>query len=164
MSITRRYQPQDASYVERCFIELQSYEKRLEPNRVDGMQIADAYRRYLLDRCAQSDGAVFVAEAEGVVVGFVALFVHVDSESLIEAQTDYAYISDLVVLPAFRRHGIGRALLQQAESYARDHGAAVMKVDVLIANTVAYDLYHTAGFQDHEVRLTKSLLLPAPPG
>jgi ribosomal protein S18 acetylase RimI-like enzyme len=157
MICIRRYQPLDALDLERCFIALQSFERRLEPNRVDGERIASLYRQYLLDRCEQTDGTIIVAEDNGAVVGFVAVFAHLDSESLIETTTDYAYISDLVVLPAYRGHGIGRALLQHAESFAKDHGAKIVKVDVLIANVVAHELYRAIGFQDHEVRLIKVL-------
>jgi ribosomal protein S18 acetylase RimI-like enzyme len=157
MPLIRRYQPQDALPVEQCFVELQAFEQQLEPNRIDGQAIATTYRHYLLDRCAQTDGAIFVAEDSDTVIGFVAVFAHVDSESLIEAMTDYAYISDLVVLPAYRGRGVGRALLQAAETYARNHGATVLKVDVLVANTDAYNLYHGFGFHDHEMRLTKAL-------
>jgi len=157
MPLIRRYQAQDAPHVEQCFVELQAFEQQLEPNRVEGQAIATTYRHHLLNRCAQTEGAIFVAEDSATVIGFVAVFAHVDSESLIEAMTDHAYISDLVVLPAYRRRGVGRALLQAAETYARNHGATVLKVDVLVANTDAYNLYREFGFHDHEMRLTKAL-------
>ena len=159
-AIIRLYRPEDASAVEHCFIELQAFERCLEPNRVNGHSIAARYLRQLLDRCEETAGATFVAEDDGSVVGFVAVFVRMDSESLIEATTDYAYISDLVVLPEYRGRGIGRALLQRAEAHAQEQGAAVLKVDVLVANTGALDLYRTVGFQDHELRLSKQLQRP----
>jgi ribosomal protein S18 acetylase RimI-like enzyme len=158
----RPYRAEDASHVDICFVELQTVEQRIEPNRVDGQAIAAAYRHDLLERCAHTDGVIFVAEESGQVIGFVAVLAHVDSESMIEADRDYAYISDLIVLPKYRGQGVGRALMLRAESYARERGANILKVDVLTANSGAYRLYQHLGFHDHEIRLTKPLLTEIP--
>ena len=50
MILIRDYSPQDAAQLERCIIELQSFEKTIEPNRADGQKIAPAYRELLLTR------------------------------------------------------------------------------------------------------------------
>jgi ribosomal protein S18 acetylase RimI-like enzyme len=56
-----------------------------------------------------------VAEIDKDVVGFVAVRIRVAPEQPDEDQTSYAYISDLVVPPAYRRRGIGRTLLDPAQ-------------------------------------------------
>ena len=80
-----------------------------------------------------------------------------DAEELIEENSEYAYLTDLVVLPAYRGRGVGRALMQHAEAYAIEQGATVLKVDVLAANTVARELYTSMDYQEHEIRLLKQL-------
>lgn len=157
MLIIRPYQAQDAAGVEQCLSELQDFERSIEANRVEGQSMAAPYREYLLAECAQTCGALLVAEVVGMVVGLVAVLAHVTAESLIEAEPDYAYISDLVVLPAYRGQGLGRALLRQAEAYALSQGAKILKVDVLVANKAAHNLYKVTGFQENEVRLVKHL-------
>ena len=105
----REYHPDDAFQVERCVIELQVYERTIEPNRADPTSIARPYLAHLLEQCQDQDGAIFVAEAVGAIVGFVCVLARLDSGSLIEVERDYAYISDLVVQPTHRGQGIGRA-------------------------------------------------------
>jgi ribosomal protein S18 acetylase RimI-like enzyme len=153
----REYNTGDAPQVERCIVELQTFERTIEPNRAEPESIAKPYLAQLLDQCREQDGALFVAVAEGALIGFVCVLARVDSGSMIEADREYAYISDLVVLPAQRGQGIGRALLRRAEEFAARSGAAVLKVDVLAANDGARAVYQAAGFQEHEVRLQKRL-------
>ena len=93
-----------------------------------------------------------------MIVGLVAVIAQVNDESLLEIEPNYAYIPDLVVLPAYRGQGLGRALLQQAEAYAISQGARLLKVDVLAANRGARHLYQAVGFQENEIRLVKPLV------
>ena len=70
--------------------------------------MADAYMAFLLDRCERCSGNVFVAEVNDSVVGFVSVLAKVLPEEPDEDQAEYAYITDLVVLPSYRRQGLGR--------------------------------------------------------
>src|SRR5258706_2987805 len=98
-----------------------------------GDGIADTYLERMLDRCESWDGAVFVALVDGRVGGFVCVWTRVPPEPD-EPDRPYAFVSDLVVLEALRGRGIGRALLAEAEHHARAHGAAVLRLDVMIGN------------------------------
>ena len=140
-----------------CVVELQDFERGLEPALPDGQHIAETYLAFLLDRCARLSGKVFVAEVDDAVVGFVGVLTKVEPEEPDEDQTDYAYISDLVVLPSYRDQGLGRALLQRAEAFARGRGARILRVGVLAKNRGALALYHTMGFTDYQVQLVKRL-------
>ncbi|MBM3523268.1 MAG: GNAT family N-acetyltransferase [Alphaproteobacteria bacterium] len=66
-------------------------------------------------------------------------------------------VSDLMVRTAHRRRGIGRALLDAAEAYARAAGAAVLRINVLARNDGAAALYGRAGFADRLHQLSKRL-------
>ena len=79
------------------------------------------------------------------------------SEALDEEPVEYAFISDLVVLPAYRGRGLGRALLQKAEEHAHLHGATTLKLEVLAKNEAALTLYKHHGFSTYQVLLVKSL-------
>ena len=91
------------------------------------------------------------------VVGFVCVWGKVPSEGLDEEPTEYAFISDLVVLSAYRGQGLGRALLERAEAYARQQGAAKIELLVLPNNHTALNLYRRHGFRDYHILLTKNL-------
>lgn len=119
--------------------------------------MADAYLTFLLDRCSKAAGRVLVAEIDHRVVGFIALFARVAPEEPDEDQTPYAYLSDLVVLPRYRRRGIGRALLERAEALVRSSGARALRVGVLARNESVANLYRAAGFRDYQLQLVKGL-------
>lgn len=57
-------------------------------------------------------------------------------------------IHDLAVLPEFRGHGVGRALLQAAEDHARRRGCCRLTLEVLASNVGARALYRRVGFDD----------------
>jgi ribosomal protein S18 acetylase RimI-like enzyme len=60
-------------------------------------------------------------------------------------------IHDLAVLPQHRGKGIGRALLEAAESHARTRGCCKLTLEVQDDNTRARNLYRRFGFNDFVV-------------
>ncbi len=52
-----------------------------------------------------------------------------------------AWVEDLVVDPARRSAGIGKALLDAAKAWARDHGATHLELDSGDARTDAHRFY-----------------------
>lgn len=59
---------------------------------------------------------------------------------------DEAEVQDLAVLPAFRRQGFGRMLLEAGLSSARSRGAAAVYLEVREGNAAARTLYEALGF------------------
>jgi ribosomal protein S18 acetylase RimI-like enzyme len=153
----REYEPRHRDHLRTCVVELQDYEHDLEPALPRGEQMADAYVEFLFERCARWRGKLFVAEIGEAIVGFVGVLTTVPPDSPDESQSEYAYISDLVVLPAHRRRGVGSALLQRAEAFARANGATTLRIGVLAANAAARELYRRRGFSDYHVQLVKTL-------
>jgi ribosomal protein S18 acetylase RimI-like enzyme len=154
----REYQPgQDALGLRDCIVELQEFERTIEPALPAGTAMADAYLAYILERCGEYCGQMFVAEVDGKVVGFVSVWARVPPTEPDEPQTEYAYVSDLVVLAPFRQRGLGRALLEQAERYAREQQATVIRIGVLAQNVSAKRLYLEVGFTERRIELSKDL-------
>jgi ribosomal protein S18 acetylase RimI-like enzyme len=147
----------DAEAVRACVIELQNYERRHAPSMPEGLAMVDAYLALLFARCRMWKGRVLVAETGGEVVGFTCVWTRVPSEEPDDDPADYAYISDLLVRAAYRRSGIGRALMVAAESYARDCGADVLRVQALAANTGATSFYAANGFDQFQIEFAKRL-------
>jgi ribosomal protein S18 acetylase RimI-like enzyme len=147
----------DVAAVRACFVALQDFERELDPAAPRGEAIADAYRDRMFGRCVTWSGRVFVAEREGAVVGFVCVWGRVPPQEPDDPPRDYAYVSDLVVLPAWRRHGIGRALLARAEVYARGLGVDSIGIGVMAANRAALELYAADGYRATHLELRKPL-------
>jgi len=51
------------------------------------------------------------------------------------------------VLPAWRRRGLGRALLEAAERLARDRGAVELRLEVGVENAGAIEFYKRLGYK-----------------
>lgn len=153
----RSYEPTDQEAAERCIIELQESERALEADRVEGAAIARRYVLDLLETCQKQSGKLFVAEAESQIAGLVCVWMEREPESYLTTLAQYAYISDLVVLPMYRRRGLGSALLAQAEAFALEQGAHTLRINVLARNEEAKAVYHQAGFRDYEIRLLKQI-------
>jgi ribosomal protein S18 acetylase RimI-like enzyme len=139
-----------------CFVELQDFERAIEPAMPPGAQVADEYLARMLERCREWDGAVFVALVDGAVAGFVSVWARVPPEPD-EPARPYAFVSDVVVLERLRGRGIGRALLAAAEHHARAGGAAVLRLDVMVGNAGARRLYEKEGFALRRVEMAKPL-------
>lgn len=154
----RAYEQEDQEQVEHCIVELQNFERSIEPNRVEGTTVARRYLSDLLHACSEKTGQIFVAEVNDEVVGFICIWLEHEPAEYLTSLTDYAYISDLVVLPGYRGLGLGPALIEKAEMFAIQQGATVVQINVLAKNTVAMNVYRKAGFQDYELALLKHLL------
>ena len=153
----RAYDPAtDAGALRACYVELQDDLRVFDARLPAGEAVADAYLARMLERCATWDGSVRVAIVDGDVVGFVCVWARVPPEPD-EPTEPYAFISDVFVRPAHRGRGIGRALVDAAVEYARAREAAILRLDVLLANGAARRLYERAGFAARLVEMAKPL-------
>ena len=89
----------------------------------------------------QGHSIVFVAEANGRVVGWI----HVAVTPLLEADLG-AEILGLVVDRDHRSAGVGAALLRAGEEWARHTGCTAMRVRSRIARERAHAFYERSGY------------------
>lgn len=157
MGLIREYADGDAAALRVCLVELQEYERRMDDLLAEGREIAARYVEFMLARCAETGGRVFVAEEGGRVVGFVSVWARMKSRAIEEREYEYAYVSDLVVLDGYRGRGLGRALLGRAEEHAVSAGATILRIAVLARNAGARALYEGFGFEPRLLELTKRL-------
>ena len=156
--LIRAYDPgRDGDRVRQLLIELQEYERSLEPSLPEGEKMVESYLLLLFERCRRWAGQILVALDNDSVAGLVAVLTKVPPEEPNEVQHEHAYITDLVVLPRYRGLGLGRSLLEHAENLARKSGATILRVDVLAKNSKAHDLYEHFSFQDFTIQMVKQL-------
>jgi N6-L-threonylcarbamoyladenine synthase len=89
------------------------------------------------DELAAPRRAYFVAEREGVVVGYAGVML-VD---------DDAHLMNVAVDPDHRGHGLGRRLVARALSAAAEMGATRATLEVRPSNAAAIALYESFGLQ-----------------
>lgn len=90
----------------------------------------------------QAGYSMWVREAEGEVIGYYALM----------AAAGEAHLLNLTIAPMWRRHGLGRDLLDHSLARACDHKAGSVFLEVRSSNTAAIALYRSSGFVDLAVR------------
>jgi GNAT superfamily N-acetyltransferase len=97
--------------------------------------------QFLKDRFAQNESVVLVAERDGDTVGFVQLYPLFSSISLGRV----FLLNDLFVDPRYRRHGVGRLLLDAARSFGVKEGAHYLELSTAVDNP-AQRLYESCGW------------------
>lgn len=112
-------------------------------------------RGYLLDDLERMgpNVAVFIADGrDGAPAGALS----------IERNTHFtgvpqAYIGELAVREEAEGQGAASALLEAAESWAREHGARLIALETGVHNTRARAFYERRGYGEESVKLVKSL-------
>jgi ribosomal protein S18 acetylase RimI-like enzyme len=136
---------------------LQNHERQFAPGMPEGSTMVEPYLELLMVRCRKWDGKMFVAEEAGEVIGFVCVWARVPSREPDDDPSEYAFISDLVVSPAYRRRGVGRGLMAAAEDYARARGGRRIRLNVLARNAAARVFYESLNYVEKEIELEKGL-------
>jgi ribosomal protein S18 acetylase RimI-like enzyme len=101
---------------------------------------------YIKARLQNNESIIFVAlaDVDGVQVptGFTQLYPRLSS---VRATKNWL-LNDLYVDEAFRKQGIGEALIKKAMEFARNDGATYIKLETAIDNYTAQSLYEAIGF------------------
>ena len=153
----RYYHPKDEADLRSCIHKLQEFESTINGLTAASEAMINPYLRELFRSNKESGGQIFVKDIKGHVVGFVAVQVGIPSDEIHEVKYDYAYISELVIMPAFRGIGYGKQLLEAAEQYARDHSTSILRIGSLALNHTARVMYQKSGFEEHAVLFQKIL-------
>jgi len=113
------------------------------------------YAGFLAHMLESDDDAVFVAEENGVIVGYV--FAALEPLSWKELRGPAGFIHDVAVADAARDHGIGTKLMHAAIDWLRGHGAPRVVLWSASKNVDAQALFHRLGFRDTMVEMTMEL-------
>ena len=150
----RRATLEDRDRVVRQQIQSQNEEAGFHASRERG----EAIEGVAWDLIHQRGGFVLIAEHSGALVGHVGGATTVDPSPFFNADWQhYALIFDLYVQPAYRRKGIGMALVSQMLSVLEKLGATRFRIVGLAGNPAALALYRRLGFRDYEVTLERNL-------
>jgi RimJ/RimL family protein N-acetyltransferase len=138
--VVRRAVPGDAVAVVRLAEEVGAEEGRWLISTSEWRSAADE-RRYLRAVRRSTHAAVYVAEADGELVGRLSLARDTHPASF--------HVADLGLMVAaeHRRRGIGTALLAAAVGWARAVGVEKLELHVFPHNEAAIALYERFGFE-----------------
>tara|TARA_R110001583_G_scaffold174631_1_gene329128 strand:- start:42639 stop:43040 length:402 start_codon:yes stop_codon:yes gene_type:complete len=106
---------------------------------------------FMSDRIAKQESIIFIAkDSAGFGLGFCQLY---PSFCSVEAAPIYV-LYDLFVRPEYRRNGVARELLLEAEAHATLNQIGRMDLTTAKSNTQAQALYESLGWIRDEVFLT----------
>ncbi len=103
-------------------------------------------RRLLAAQLRDPDAATWVFDRGGEVVGLC--IARIDRAPPIARETARAEITDLGVAPAWRRHGIGRALVEEALAWIVHRRVDRVEVRVAVGNREGHAFWRSQGFGD----------------
>ena len=141
----RPYRPEDLSRVQQITVdsfEGVSIDRNIETQfgPVAGKTWQERKARDVTTDCEVQPEGVFIAEAEGEVVGYVT--------TRLDRFTRIGRIPNLAVDPRYRGQGLGTELIEHAIAWMREQGMAMAKIETLVQNERGQALYPRFGFQE----------------
>jgi ribosomal protein S18 acetylase RimI-like enzyme len=112
---------------------------------------------YVVNAIRSSEVGLFVAQKNGYLVGLVHVVIRTVHDIPILVPRRYAVVENLAVTEEHRRGGIGLALMERAEEWARAKGATSVELNVYAFNRVAQRFYRQLGYEILSHRMTKPL-------
>lgn len=157
MASIRRFRPADREALRDLVLQLHESLRPLDDDLAPGEQIIEQYFDDLMSRVEQTGGAVFVAEDDSRIIGYVCLWGSVTPEDLDARPDPYSFLAELFVDPGSRGLGLGHQLMERAEAHAADCGTHKIELKVLAQNQSAIQLYEALGYAPRVVVMSKRL-------
>jgi diamine N-acetyltransferase len=95
---------------------------------------------------ATGHARVWMASVGAAPAGFLTLRIDAVPENFACYARSEAVVDQMAVASQFRRRGVGRALMSQAEQYAKSQACDGLRLGVLATNAAAREFYAAVGF------------------
>lgn len=101
----------------------------------------------------EDEKKLFVAIADGVVVGYVTIII--ERFTMIYYNFDpLCVIGDIMIHENFQKHRIGERFIQEAKLFAKNRNVSKLMVNVFSKNEKSYSYFKHIGFNDMFHKLT----------
>lgn len=157
MIALRPARPDDRPLLVGFLAALNQFEAVIEDDRKVGLAAAELCYEQMLAKIAVHGGAVILAEIGGEPAGFLAWRVEEDEPYVRDDLIRHAEIAELYVDERFRRSGVGRALMQEAERMIREQKLPRLFIGLLDGNDTAEATYREMGYRAYARLLVKDL-------
>lgn len=139
----RRASKADLDCVTRLWLEMMEYHLTLDPRFELAHDSDEAYREYLNTVFDNYDYAIFVAEADGIVVGYTIGMILTNPAVFSLAR--YGFIAEMMVTADQQRNGIGNLLWTYVRRWFHRRGIAVIQLNVSPHNQRGYNFWKRVG-------------------
>lgn len=117
--------------------------------------IAARYAAYLETQRTRPDMIVLVAAKGATIFGYA--YAGIEGSDAMALRGPAGVLHDLVVDPAYRRHGAGRMLLDAIRTELAARGAPMLVLSTAARNGSAQRLFASAGFRPTMIEMTLDL-------
>jgi aminoglycoside 6'-N-acetyltransferase I len=103
-----------------------------------------------MDTMLDGDDAVaFMADVDGVIVGFAEVSLRRDYVNGCET-SPVGFMEGIYVEPDYRTRGVARALVDCAQNWVKEKGCTEFASDALLANIASHKMHNALGFTETE--------------
>lgn len=158
----RRADEGDIDALARLYVEFHNFHAQGVPSRLRLVDLEDSLPGALREILANPKAAVFVACCDGMVCGFVEIYLRETEAVPAVVQRKYAHLQSLAVTSALRKHGIGKRLVEAAHQWAESQGATSVELDVWEFTAGPLHFYESLGYGTEKRTLTIDLVKSKP--
>lgn len=135
---------EDIDQISDLVLRLKKLNEEFDPLYTVRQEAPEIVRKYISDSINREDIIVLVAESSGRVVGVIRAEIRsrIFYEPLIAG-----VITDLYVLPSFRRRGVGEALISSLTKILKARGIRLVSAEFPPMNKIAVEFYTSLGFK-----------------
>lgn len=154
---------QDIEALCRLYFEFHEFHVRGVPDRLlslaeppDTYEHSELYRS--LGQIINDEGsALFVAEVAHQLVGLAEVYVRRDEPNPLRVRHTYGHLQSLLVCEPLRRQGIGTRLVEAVEEWAKEQGAAEMRLETWESAEGPLVFYERIGYRTLRRTLLRQL-------
>lgn len=143
----RPFGQRDRAFIAALFEDYLTEERVRSPGLALPPDFASRYLPKLVEDAETKGGTILIAESNGEQAGFVAALPQERPSPWDETAGKSCIVMELHVAARFRRQGIGRRLLREAESRFTDLGFDWITLGVFAANAGAQQVYALSGYR-----------------
>ena len=141
-----RAEPEHASVIKRLFRQVEADSQPEHPAAQDHAAYGFDKSRSVFDFLSSDSAWLLLAMHDDLPIGYATLARLPKADS----RVGVLYLDELHVLKSHRRHGVGSALLREAEMIAREINAWRLRLLVGLKNDTAQQFYKAVGFDVSE--------------
>ena len=146
--------------IKRLLVELQQFVVSIDKFHLNKItkSYEELYFENLFQKVKTQNGAVFVAENQNEIVGFIAggIVQYDEVDKTCYACPLKGEIFELVVSEKHRRLGVGQKLIEEMECYFKSKGCECVELDVFAYNETALKFYNKNGYETRMVKVFKN--------
>lgn len=99
------------------------------------------WAKYIAGKIGDPEAGVFICEEEGAIAGFTVVGIESD------ADRPFGVFYDIVIVPEFRKHGLGKALIEAGFRWFEEKGITDFYLESGIGNHNAHRFFERYGFK-----------------